>query len=307
MSRSSRHRWQRKSPSSLFRYAHLLQPPCATNAARLLRQLAALRSRHGWQLAYHPPSGLGARFRLQRGCEHSSGSSCRTACGTKPGGSPPLHWAMRVESSMSFSVSGVATRCASVPEWAARARKAVTSRQRGRSASGEPGTRPIGVDVSGLTAGARVRRWAGIDGRSTVVFGRKRDARCARSQGTSRGRLLRVRGLRIVAVVPSGMPWSVNPSERSAQVARAAMGRVSARRAQASAIVTRMGRDRASGLGSPKATRARAGRRRPKKNRSWKLSGLLSRIQRGTGARHLRGGSRPGSAPCRERARDLPD
>ena len=40
--------------------------------------------------------------------------------------------------SMSISCSGVATRSASVPERAAPARRAVTSRQRGRSASGEP-------------------------------------------------------------------------------------------------------------------------------------------------------------------------
>ena len=46
----------------------------------------------------------------------------------------------------------VATRCASVPERAARARRAVTSRQRGRSEAENPGTRPIGVGVSGLTA-----------------------------------------------------------------------------------------------------------------------------------------------------------
>ena len=96
MSRSSRQRSQRKSPSSLLRYEQRRHPPCATSAARLLRQLAALRSRQGWQLAYQPPSGLGARFRLHRGCEHSSGSSRRTACGTKPCGSLPLHWAMRV-------------------------------------------------------------------------------------------------------------------------------------------------------------------------------------------------------------------
>ena len=44
------------------------------------------------------------------------------------------------------------------PERAARARRAVTSRQRGRSEAENLGKRPVGAVVSGLTAGARVRR-----------------------------------------------------------------------------------------------------------------------------------------------------
>ena len=58
MSRSSRHRAQRKSPSSRFRYAQRLQPPSATRAARLRRQHAALRSRHLWQACAGVPSRL---------------------------------------------------------------------------------------------------------------------------------------------------------------------------------------------------------------------------------------------------------
>ena len=64
-----------------------------------------------------------------------------------------------------FEVHGVlrfrvATRCASVPERPVRARRAVTSRQRGRSASEGPPR---------LTARARVTRWRADDGRRVVV------------------------------------------------------------------------------------------------------------------------------------------
>ena len=64
-----------------------------------------------------------------------------------------------------FEVHGVlrfrvATRCASVPERSARARRAVTSRQRGQSASEGPPR---------LTARARVTRWRADDGRRVVV------------------------------------------------------------------------------------------------------------------------------------------
>ena len=58
-----------------------------------------------------------------------------TAGGTKPGGAFPLHWAMRVSRSMMISCQAECRRgSASVPGQAARARRPVTSRQRGRSA-----------------------------------------------------------------------------------------------------------------------------------------------------------------------------
>ena len=132
-SRSSRHRWQRKSPASRWRYAHLRQPPSAVFAARLRRQLAARRSRHFWHERAHSPLALTAHGRVQRRWQHRGGFAERTAGGTKPGGVLPLHWAMRVERSMVFSVSGLRRGSASVPERAARARRAVTSRERGRS------------------------------------------------------------------------------------------------------------------------------------------------------------------------------
>ena len=127
MSRSSRHRWQRKSPSRRLRYAQRRQPPSAANAARLLRHDAARRSRHLWQAWANVPSFLTAAGLWHRLSEHSgAGVWRRMAGGTKPSGSLPLHWATRVGRSMSVSCSGVAPRSASVAERAARARSAST-------------------------------------------------------------------------------------------------------------------------------------------------------------------------------------
>ena len=115
ISRSSRHRAQRKSPASRIRYAQRRHPPSAASAARLRRQLAARRSRHGWQACAKVPSFLTAAGLRHPLSEHSGAGTRRSiAGGTKPSGSFPLRWSMRVDRSMSISCSGVATRCASV-------------------------------------------------------------------------------------------------------------------------------------------------------------------------------------------------
>ena len=151
MSRSSRHRAQRKSPSSRRRYAHLRHPPVATSAARLLRQLAARRSRQGWHEAAHSWLALTAHGRRQRGWQHWGGSPRMTAGGTKPGGNCPLHWAMRVSRFMVISCSdsrrGV-RRC--LGRRHARAGRSPRASEVG--ACGEP---------AGLTGRARVTRWRG--------------------------------------------------------------------------------------------------------------------------------------------------
>ena len=148
-----------------------------------------------------------------------------------------------------------------MPGQAACARRPVTSRQRGRSVSGEPVR---------LTGRARVARWAA----TTDV------CRCwnllTQSDRPPRGPLpvrlrRRVDGCRAgspqVDVEPAGvavvMPTE-DPANRRCGHIGIGIG-IGARRAQAPATVTRMGRDRASGLGWPKANRARSVRRRPRK------------------------------------------
>ena len=66
MSRSSRHRPQRKSPSALFRYAQRRQPPWATWWARRRLQDLALRSRHLAHTLARVPSRLRATVRWHR-------------------------------------------------------------------------------------------------------------------------------------------------------------------------------------------------------------------------------------------------
>ena len=122
MSRSCRHRAQRKSPVSRFRYAQRRHPPSAASAARLRRQLAALRSRQIWQAWAKVPSFLSAAGLRHPLSEHSGAGALRsTAGGTKPSGSFPLHSAMSVDKFMSISCSGVATRRASVLNGGTRA------------------------------------------------------------------------------------------------------------------------------------------------------------------------------------------
>ena len=59
MSRSSRHRAQRKAHSSLLRYAHLRHPRSATNAALRRLQDFARRTLHSSQLFQNPPRACG--------------------------------------------------------------------------------------------------------------------------------------------------------------------------------------------------------------------------------------------------------
>ena len=66
MSRSSRHRGQRKSPSARFRYAQRRQPPSATSAARRRLNDRALRSRHLAHDFASSPLALTVTGRLHR-------------------------------------------------------------------------------------------------------------------------------------------------------------------------------------------------------------------------------------------------
>ena len=88
-SRSSRQRWQRKSPSSLFRYAQRRQPPCAVSAFLRRRQLRARLWRHPrHDLAYSPffltSTGFLQPFWTQRGRSWLKDSGCGTSAGRVP-------------------------------------------------------------------------------------------------------------------------------------------------------------------------------------------------------------------------------
>lgn len=175
-----------------------------------------------------------------------------------------------------------------MPGRAARARRPVTSRQRGRSARGGPARR--------LTGRARVARWTGIGGRRLVVDGPVADlcGRCRaagglgqRGAGTDRlprplpssatrrpdGRNGRNRGTRCSPQWPRagvGRRFPDRGDHRAChsrvlgrfgaarQWLRVRTKRPTARRVEAIATVTRMGGDRLRGLRSAKPTRARA-------------------------------------------------
>ena len=175
----------------------------------------------------------------------------------------------------------VATRCASVPELGARARRAVTSRQRGRSASGEP---------CGLTGRARApsgRCPTDDDScryRSDAALGPS-GSRSARRGGALLGREPATdRGV----VGQCGRPVLPRESARSVEVHGCRRGDLTARRAEAPAIVTRMGRDRVPGSGRRRRLKRVPERRRPLAGNGTRPVGCDLTVRRARA--HMQGG-----------------
>ena len=151
----------RAAPASAF---------CDQGGAAALQDRARL-SRHFWHACAGVPSRLIATLLRQRLWAHFASPVWSLAGGTKPGGSLPLHWAMRVESSMSFSVSGLRREVR-------RSRTGGTRAQPGHlaPARSEPAENP-----PGLTGRARVTRWSSR--RTEGNRCRNRDAVTANDRG----------------------------------------------------------------------------------------------------------------------------